>query len=441
MTLEQKFFERRERSSPEMKLGKEIFNRGEKLHLSGLSEEAFSVWLENEHAYEFYRSSNYPREFETPPLWEKLLVKLNEGIAEKHALSQFVVFDQMFSLLGTNLLSEVDEMENHLAPCKLAFSWGSLNASLFLGLFLVSKIDDDDAVLAAGADGHTLNTEGKKYEEMIGYLILPAEKNFPHAQDALGTFYHKRQHYEQAIYWYKRAIENGENSYYELGKCYRDLNIDNVAVAQELMNTICVQGYLETECHKCAAHLAFYFNDFNPLAKTKEEVQRACEYFHRYGFYLHSLEDDDSEDDDVFTHPFADHHTNTNKKRKRTWLRLIKQFYDDNKTLIDFEEEYRKMLAVVTSDKKQTTNKGNLTWASSILIHIIISWPELHSHQELPKELSPFHPQGKSYLLDHREKLAATISYCTNFPAVIIDICCDYLFATPQWMGTYRKLK
>lgn len=445
----------------EMKVALKIYEQGKTLFSLGQPEKAFWLWMKTDHSLWLAWNDGILENLFEDPVWPSILYKLEAHIAEKNGLCQYVKFTYL--CYRDNLVAAKDQEEKkveekkmwyeigqvHLPLCEQACDWGSLLAAQNLGYFYFSKLqdeedeedneddeddeDDDDLVIK-------VNTHKEK---IISYLQPAAENNLPEAQKHLGVVYKTIKNYDQAIYWCGRAMEHKEkHSHYLLGRCYTELGNHELARqmfergVQEVNSSLCA-GSLATELLEWKKTKADKSTDLTTsLDPTPEQVVQGCDYFHRYGFFLSANENEevtnDNSDDDTAENFFV-------SSKRRMWLRKTKRFYKMYKHLIDFNEEYRKMVMMVTNiGDRDGFSSYHTRWAMDIVAYLIASWPVLNIPEGGDKDhkaiVSPFYLHAESYIQTTKEKFIAEVAHCVPvLPIELIHICHDYLFALPKF--------
>ena len=302
----------------------------------------------------------------------------------------------------------------------------------------------------------------KDYKKAIPYFLFAAERNFELSRYRLANCYFDMKDYDNAIYWHKQSM-NDYHPHCQLAKCYMkkaelvpsdlELKEKNLILARR----ICVDGFFDIGCELCSEFLIDSFHLLDKCKMTREEVNNMCDYYHNYGIKLVSDE---------------------KLVKKRELLDKLEKFYIDYFDVIDFDEEYRKILLMISVgvkakrddnkgggknisggntsgeknisggkngnrvdddkaddfniDEENSTNdpdgedvdfkKYNFDWAKDVLL-LLIRRPECI-----------FHYYASNYNPDKIKLFTKRIEEYCSLPFVLSDICSLYLFSVPDYI-------
>ena len=294
----------------------EVYNKGVKLFKSGKIEEAMYAWMSNEHAYHRFSFSYYPHEIMTSSLWpeiESRIVKLAEE--KNHALAYYVLFE---SLRHKHNNRNIDD---HISLCRKAAELKSLNGCHNMSWY--------HAYIKAD------------YKKAIEYL-LPIAEHFPSSRHRIVNYYRNIKDYNNAIYWCKKGILKNDHLHCDLARSYMDeaasINPSNQELKTRtllLARKTCVDGFCDNLCDICSEFLIDTFDMLDKSKLTSEEINNMCDYYHSYGICLVADE---------------------NEGEKKKYFNKLERFYEEYKNVIDFDEEYRKVIMMISVGVNTMTN-------------------------------------------------------------------------------------
>jgi hypothetical protein len=378
--------------------------------------------------------------------------------------------------------------KQNILLCEKAIEKGCLLASSHIAEVYFAELKSKHPNFGTGPD--FIGKEGEETMKKIDYYLEAPLKSgnggTHHAKFVSANWQRYQKKYDVAVKYYEEyegeMFEgedcNNSNLCCKISHCYKRLRetkteaeakndgdkIFKFNIEKKFIDTCENIGVKKYNCQHCAENVVNHFmkdssdNDNSECCEDRIEFISHC--FHLHGFWLTEKycdeykndDSDDEEDDEKENNKIYEQSYNASKRRQ--FLRKLRRFYQTYRPYIHFDEEFRKMMTIIShysrkSDHRQdrhgeschqdrhgpciSRENGRVKWAREIIGYLITDYSSLgfsiSSTGDDKRSGSGINWQN--HLNKKNDVLINEIEKYTNLPKVAAKIICDYLFNLP----------